>query len=565
MSKADLTLFKEKYNVSDYFVSVVESLFNKLVEFEYIPNSKVGTYINKLINNVNEIHIDNNNIYDYKSGYYDANKKELYIKDEKNIPAVYLRLLYALTTLETDPGIYSVGYSTTKLRKDSYKLTHINFGINRAIMANLVYKLCNLIPNGLKLTPTVKNHSHDFLGFKIETENDLYCLEGKLLSEMCYVLDLDPELLYLELFSKNTNRYLDTIFTKKNFENKEKFLKLFDEISRKYNTYNKLAFLSNKLNNNYLEYKKHILKDDVYKIIKEQEKIESNIQSVIYALYGNDNNDDDSNELEVMPGLSEVLESLECEIKENIIKFQDILADNIIKNNSSLPYIKYANKLKCFNDILIVPNKKINKAIHNTILFKLMPENEVTGINLVQKIKYAIIEQILANPDLTEISNTFSFYNVTNLENSDLGTAIIIMNSNKRFTRLIEVKGLNQSFKRSSNYELEYIPIDNLKYLMNSSASNTYISNIEALYTALKHNFSEFKSISLDAILAFEYNNNKYLVCLTNAKPYVISYVQSSKGYGFNMLNLSEQYKVFGKDASHNNVTKSNLPTLYKK
>ena len=31
MSKADLTLFKEKYNTSDYFVSVVESLFTKLV------------------------------------------------------------------------------------------------------------------------------------------------------------------------------------------------------------------------------------------------------------------------------------------------------------------------------------------------------------------------------------------------------------------------------------------------------------------------------------------------------------------------------------------------------
>lgn len=566
MSKTDLTLFKEKYNVSDYFVSVVESLFSKLVEFEYITNSKVPYYIDKLMENVNEIRFgSSNSIYDYKSGYYDANKKELYIKDEKNIPAVYLRLLYAVTTVEIEPNVYSIGYSTTKLRKDSYKLSYENFGINRAVMGNLVYKLCNLIPANLRLTPSIKTQTHDFLGFKIESTNQLYYLEDKLLSELCYVLDLDPELLYLGLFSKSTSKYLDSVFAKKDFTNKEKFLKLFDNISRKYNTYNKLTYLSNKLNENYIEYKKHILKDDVDSIIKEQEAIEAKINSVILSLYGNANNDDASNELEVSYGLSEALESLETELKGYLIKFQDILADNIIKSNSSLPYIKYASKMKCFNDILIVPNKKINKTIHDTILFKLMPESEVTGINLIQKIKYAIIEQILSDNDFADISNTFSFYNITNLENSNLGAAVILLNSNKRFTRIVEVKGLNQDYKKSSNFKLNYIPIDNLKHLMNTTASNTYIGNIEALYTALKDNFEELKSVPLDAIYVFEHETHKYLICFTNAKPYVISYVYSSRGYGFNMLNLSEQYKVFGKTTVNNNTVKSSLPVLYKK
>jgi len=563
MSKADLTLFKEKYNVSDYFVSVVESLFSKLVEFEYISNSRVSYYLNKLMENVNEIRFGNNNIYDYKSGYYDANKKEMYIKDEKNIPAVYLRLLYALTANEIDPGIYSIGYSTTKLRKDSYKLTHNNFGINRATVANLVYKICNLIPSNLQLTPTTKTYTHDFLGFKIESANELYCLEGKLLSETCYVLDIDPELLYSGLFSKNAIKYLDSVFERKDFINKENFLKLFDNISRKYNTYNKLAFLSKKLNDNYIEYKKHILKDDVDSIIKEQELIEANINSVITSLYGNENND--TEDLEVIYGLSETLENLETELKESLVKFQDILADNIIKGNAALPYIKYASKLKCFNDILIIPNKKINKAIQDTILFKLMPHNEVTGINLIQKIKYAIIEQILSEADFSNISNTFSFYNITNLENSNSGSAVILLNSSKRFTRIVEVKGLNQNFKKNINFELNYIPLDNLKYLMNTTASNTSISNIEALYTALKDNFEELKNVPLDAIFTFEYESNKYLACFSNTKPYVISYVYSSRGYGFNLLNLSEQYKVFGKTTVHNNISKSTLPMLYKK
>lgn len=560
MSKADLTFFKEKLNTSDYFVSVIESLFTRLIEFEYISNSKVSSLVETLDNNIRDIRFGNNSLYDFKSGYYDANKKELYIKDEKNIQAVYLRLLYALTTKEIDPNVYVVGYSTTKLRKDSYKLNHINFGINRAVMANLVYKLCNLLPSSLQITPTRKTYTHDFLGFKIQADNDLYALEGKLLSQLCFVLDIDPELLYSGLFSKNPIKHLDSIFEKKNFENKNAFLKLFDDISRKYNTYNKLAYLSNKLNDNYIEYKKHILKADVDSILKEQEIIENNITSVITNLYGKNDND----EFEVETSLSEALEKLETELKNMLVKFQDILCDNIIKCNSHLPYIKYANKLKCFNDILIIPNKKLQKAIQDTILFKLMPDSEVTGINLVQKIKYAIIEQILSNTDFTNISNTFSFYNITNLENNDDGTAVILLNSDKKFAKIVQVKGLDKNISAKTNFELNYIPLDNLKYIMNSNYSGTYIGNVEKLYTSLKDNFEQLRNIPIDNISVFEYENAKYLVAYYSSSVYVIQYVSSGRKYVFNMLNLSEQYKVFGKDTTPKATIKSNLPMLYK-
>ena len=560
MSKTDLTLFKEKYNTSDYFISVIESLLTRLVDFEYIPHSKVSSLICTLYENILDVRFGQNNIYDFKSGYYDANKKELYIKDEKNIPAVYLRLLYALTANEVDTNTFEVGYSTTKLRKDSYRLNHSNFGINRAIVSNLVYKLCNLLPASLQITPSKKTYTHDFLGFKIQADNDLYSLESKLLSQTCFVLDLDVELLYTGLFSKNPIKYLDTVFEKKNFENKEKFLKIFDDISRKYNTYNKLAFLSNKLNDNYIEYKKHILKNDVENIIKEQEIIESHITSVISSVYGIDENE----EIEVEIGLAEALEKLETELKNLLIKFQNILCDNIIKSNLHLPYVKYANKLKCFNDILIIPNKKLTKTIQDTILFKLMPDTEVTGINLVQKIKYAIIDKILSSTDFTNISNTFSFYNITSLENSDTGTTVILLNSDKKFAKIVEVKGLNKSINSNSKYELNYIPLDNLKYMMTTNYSSTYIGNIEALYTALRNNFEQLKNVPLDNISVFEYNNQKYIVAYCNGHVYVTSYVYSSRGYGFNMLNLSEQYKVFGKTVATKTTFKSNLPILTK-
>lgn len=559
MSNANLALFKEKHNTSDYFISVIESLLTRLVEFEYIHHSKISSFIEVLDKNIQSIGFGNNP-YDFKSGYYNANSKELYIKDEKNIPAVYLRLLYALTTVETDPNAFMVGYSTTRLRKDSYKLNYSGFGINRAIVSNLVYKLCNLLPTSLQIAPNQKTYTHDFLGFKIQADNDLYSLESKLLSQTCFVLDLDPELLYAGLFSKNPIKYLDSVFEKKNFENKEKFLKLFDNISRKYNTYNKLAYLSNKLNDNYIEYKKHVLTADINNIIKEQDVIETHIRTAIANLYGIDENE----EVEVEVGLSEALAKLETDLKNMLVKFQDILCDNIIKSNSSLPAIKYANKLKCFNDILIMTNKKLTKTIQNTILFKLMPDNEVTGINLIQKIKYGIIDHILSSTDFTNISNTFSFYNITNLENSDTGTAVILLNSDRKFAKIVEVEGLNKNLNTNSNFKLNYIPLDNLKYMMNTNYLATYIGNVEALYTSLKNNFEQLKNIPLDNVSVFEYKSQKYIVAYCNGHAYVISYVYSSKGYGFNMLNLSEQYKVFGKSTASKSSFKSNLPIKYK-
>ncbi len=561
MSTLDLTLFKEKYNTSDYFVSVVESLIEKLIQFEYVSSSKVSNLMEQFYNNVDTIVIGSNNAYDFKSGYYDANLKELYIKDEKNIPAVYLRLLYAITTTEVEDNVYNVGYSTTKLRKDSYKLGYKNFGINRAVMSNLTYALCNFIPTASQISLTRKTYTHDFLGLKIETDNELYSLESRLLSQACFVLDLEPEFLYEGVFSKEPVKVLDGIFEKKKFTNKDTFLQLFDDISKRYNTYNKLAYLSNKLNDNYIEYKKNVLKADVDIILKEQDVIESHISSVIKSLY----NPQDTDDMEVETGLAEALEHLEAELKELLVKFQNILCDNIITSNSHLPYIKYANKLKCFNDILIIPNNKLLKTIQNTILFKLMPETEVTEINLVQKIKYAIIEHILSSTDYTNISNTFYFYNITSFENDSNGTAVILLHSDKTLGKVVTINGLNKKINTNSKFSLNYIPLDNLKHMMNSNYSSTYIGNVEVLYTSLKNSFTQFKNISLDSVFVFEYEGKKYLVVYSDGNIHVLSYTYLSGEYGFNLLNLSEQYKVFGKSVASKANLKSNLPILYKK
>ena len=93
MSKSDLVQFQEKFHLSDNFINTIEELLDKLIDFGYIGIFKKRALIEKLYDNINEIYIGNQNPLDYKTGFYDANKKVLYIKNEKDIPSVYLRLL----------------------------------------------------------------------------------------------------------------------------------------------------------------------------------------------------------------------------------------------------------------------------------------------------------------------------------------------------------------------------------------------------------------------------------------------------------------------------------------
>ena len=558
-----LDLFKDKYHVDDEFTGKIKELLDKLLDFGYISRIKYNSLLEKLFENINDIRFGDNNTLDFKTGYYDANKKELYIKDSKNLEAIFLRLLYVFTTTEIDKNVYRSGYSITKLRKDSYRLSYERFGINRGIISGLVCKLCDNLPINMQIIiPTNRTYTHNFLGIEIESSNDIYSLEGKILLELCFVLNLDVELLYSGLFSKDPVKYMDKMFSKKKFIKKDEFLRLYDNISLKYNTYNKLAFLSNKLNNNYLDYKKHVLNDNVDLIKKEEIKIEDYIKNVISKLNNVDQNDD---EFDSQLNLSETLEKLEVELKNDIIHIQEILAENIIKTNKGLPYIKYASKLKSFSDILIVPSKSLSKEIHETILYKLMPNTEVTGINLIQKIKYLIIQKILSERDFLSISNSYSFYNITNFENHDKGCTLIILLSSINIPKLVEVNGLDEKLNVLSYNKLNYIPLDNLKYAINSDYSNTAIGNVEKIFTDLKNNFEELSDIQLDSVYSFEYDNNNYLIVYNNLKYYVISYKFTAGDYVFTLLNLSENYKVFGKDITNTNISKSNLPIIYNK
>lgn len=559
MVNTNLIDFQKKFNLDDSFMEIVDSLFNKLVEFGYIGNSQKNRLIEKLNNNVNYVIIGTDDKYDYKTGYYDANKKTLYIKDSSNIPAVYLRILYAICTDEINAHSYLVGFGTTKLSRANYKINHDKFGLNRAVLSNIVCKLLGSVPANISISLSTKSYSHNFLGYEITANNDIYSLEGKILSEMCFALNIDEELLYSALFSHSAQKSLERIFEKSKFENSSKFLKSFDKASRSYSTYSKLSYLAKLLNLNYVEMKKNVLDPSALENLKkERSQIDSKIESILLKL---NNIEELNSDLEI--SLAETLENLEEDIIKQVSSIQNILADKIITSISYLSPYMYANKLQKFNNMLIFPNKKLSDAIFNTIIYKLMPDNELTAINLIQKLRYSLINSILFDDKWTDISKKIGFYaNVKDIT-SDLSTAHVFVTVNDRFSHIVEISSLDKKIKKLEK-NCNVIPCDNLKYLLNIDYSNMYVEKIEKIVSALKESFPEYKQTLLDNMYFFTAYNKDYLIVDSLKKLCVFSLQYSASGYLCVPIDISDYFALF-----YANVKKeaesSLLPVMYKK
>lgn len=575
MAKQDLSHFKKTLNLSDYFISVIESLLTKLIDLGYIASFDKGKYINLLCDNISEVAIGSTDSLDYKTGFFDASQKKLYIKDDLNVPSCYLRLLYALCTDEISEGVFKTGFATTKMSKKNYKLEYENFGFNRGVIANLACNLADLFSYNITITPTHKTYTHNFLGYEIVSSNDIYAVEGKLISEFCFAFNIDEELLYAGLFTKNPKKYLEKIFSKKKFDKANTFIKLFDNFSRNYSTYNKLLFLSGKLNENYIEIKRNVLADDISNLKQEKLDIEEKIALTINGLDIDKKlkeNITNSKEVDLFEeeltvnysNLLEIIDNLELKLKQYIIDIQDILSEVIINTNKGLSSYQYASKLKRFNDVLICKNDNISNKILDTILFKLLPVGEITAMNITEKIKYSLILNILSERKFTEISNTFSFKIIPSLINEVEGTTLVLLSANKAFAKLIKINDLNKPIT-SLTKEPENIILDNLKYILNSDYSNMYCANIERLYTALRVKYDEFKNVSLDEIYIFEYENSAYMIVYDKSTPHLISYNFTKDNFDFTPINLSEDYLVFGKTKKDDFIFRSNLPTVYKK
>ena len=552
-----LDKLQEKCQISDEFMTIITSLFDRLIDFGYINQGKAKKLTKKLYDNVDTLILGKTVGLDYKSGYYDAVKKELYIKDIKNIESVYLRLMYVLTTTEIDTDAYSVGYSTATLSKSDYKIIHKHFGVNRAVVSNLVCRLLYTIPETLSIVPTYRKFSSDFLGNEIKSDNDIYFLEGKLLSQICYTLDLNEEDLYNNIFSSNPSKYLNRFFQKSKLEDMDNLLETFDKISRMYSNYNKLCFLNNRLNANYIDIKKNILNNDIEELKKEEKRIKLAIESALIKLSPEDIDDDENYSIE--SSLSEKINELEENIIKLISSLQSKLVDTLIQDENKYSTISYAIKLKTLDKILLIENQKLKQVLFETIIHKLLSSGENNASNLIEKIKYSIVNEIISSDKYIKIYKNMYFRKLEAL-GLDNKTSVVALNIDNEFMQLIEITSLNKVAKSLKN-NTKKIQLESLGYLLNNpSAVSSNIPTIEKIITCIRNHNSKFSNVKIEDIYMGNYNDFKFIVIRENSNFNILKLTLKDGEFVSKSVKLSENFSIFNFGGSS-----SNLPTVYSK
>ena len=554
-----LDKLKDKCNMDEKLYKIIEDLFNKLIDFGYITNLQVKSLQKRLYNNIDTIYIGDDIKIDYKTGYYDSIKKELYLKDLANTEAVFLRLLYALTTTSISKNSSYVGFSKVCISNKSYKITFENFGINRAVVSNLVCRLLNTNPTALSIVPTYKTYTNDFLGNKIKSDNDIYFLEAKLLNQLCYILDISIETLYVDLFKANKKDYFEKLFNKIKFKNYEKITSTLDTISIKYSNYNKLIYLNKLLNQNYLNVKRRIPGSDISDLEQEKEKIKLLIHNSLQKIITNYNepSEDDMLEPNIDSRLSEQISTLESEIINNIYYIQKLEADYLIAKTEKNSTLSYAIKLRKLQEISVLENKELSEYIFKIITEKLMYSYEKDTSSSIEKIKYSIISEILSSEKYLKIYEGLNIFKMPTLKFDD-DTEIIILTIDNTFMQFIQVENLLKPIHDLKANTLN-INIDNLDYVLNNQSIKKDIPTCEKIYASIKSKYPTLRNINLNDIYLARLQNYN-IVLIPRDKDFVIlEVVLKQDKITTRKLKLSEPYKIFN---PHNF---SNIPVIYKK
>lgn len=553
-----LDKLKEKCDLSNEFMDIVSNIFTKLIEFGYITSRTSRLLERRLYENIDVVLFDADTSHDYKTGYYDAVKKELYIKDITNIESIYLRLMYAMTTTEISKEAFNVGYSTACLSNTSYKIVHKNFGINRAVVSNLVCRLLYTEPTTLSIVPTYRTYENDFLGNKISSDNDIYFLEGKLLSQICFAFNIDEEELYYNLFT-NPKKYLNKFLVKTRLENPQTLLEIFDTISRKYSNYNKLVYLNKLLDINYIEIKKNALSNDTKHLLDEKKRIQLSIHTTLEKLTAKkikkDNNFDNNIEL----SLSGEISSLEEIILKNIIDLQNILVNSLIQSEMSYATIPYTIKLKTLEKILLVENSDLKQQIYNVITYRVLNTFENTASNLIEKMKYSIANEVLSSDKYIKIYKNMKFKRLFNLPYKE-NTSIAAISVDDSFMQLLEISSLNKQAK-SLNNNTTPIHLESFGYLLNNLSSKQDTDRIEKIYTNMKSEFKELSNVSIENVYMTNFDLDFNLIIVTQDDDYkIIKFTENNNNFKYKLVKLSESYSIFNQDSANNN-----LPIAYKK
>ena len=545
-----LDKFKEKCKLDDKFIDKINYLFEKLIAFGYIDHYNINKLAKKLYNNVDFVFLGPDKVHDIKTGYYDAIKKELYIRDIDDLESLFLRLVYAITTTQNRNGSYNVGYSITSLSKQNYKQEHKRFGLNRAVVSNLVCRLLYTEPTTLSIVPTYRTYNNDFLGNGITTDNNIYFLEGQILKQLCFSLGIEEEDLYYHLFI-NPSSYLDKMLSRAKVENPERLLGILDSTSRKYSNYNKLLYLNLQLDNNYLQSKRKLPDEKTdEKIEKERDNLYYLISKALTEINPSTMNDDLE---DISVSLNETMNELEESILEDVTKIQNILVDALLISEEKYSPIDFTIRQKQLSKLLIFESDKLEENIYNTISYKILNSFESSSSNLIEKMKYSIVSEILSSDKYVKVYNSMDFNRLVSLDFAE-NTEIMALSIEGTFLSLIKIKDLNLPFKALIN-NTELIKIDNMKFLLNSPISTQSTHNIEKIYTYIKNNFSQYKTIEIEKLYITNIDNYTLVLVLTPDDFQIFNMDIIDDNVVCKKVCLSETYSIFDKNkVSYTNI-----------
>ena len=531
---------KEKCNLDDKLMSIIDFLFKKLLEFGYIDDLSRKKLEKKLYNNVNAVFVNGDKNHDYKTGYYDAIKKELYLKNIDDLEATFLRIVYAITTTETAKEKYDVGYSKTNLSSTSYKQEHTNFGLNRAVVSNLVCRLLYTEPTTLSIVPSYRTYTNDFLGNGIITDNNIYFLEGQLLKQLCFSIGVQEEDLYYHLFT-NPNKYLSKFILKSKIENSENLINLLDHASKNYSNYNKLLYFNKLLGENYLNSKK-ILIDDVDEDF-EKEKINLHY-SIAKLLNELENNTDEEEEFENVEGsLTEKINKFEEDIIETVIEIQNIFVSALLSMKNKYSPVMFLIKQKELQKLLIFKNEDLEDCIYNTLTYKILYTFESSSSNLIEKMKYSIMSEILSSEKYIKIYNNMDFHRLVNLDFED-NTEMMVLSVDDTFLQLMKITDLNKPFKDLKD-NTEIIKLDNMKFILNNPISLASTQNIEKIYTYIKDNHEKYKTIEIEKLYIANIDKHTLVLVLSNDSYDIFKMDIIDDAVTCKTVALSEKYEIF--------------------
>ena len=553
MKKVYLKSLKEKLKLSNEVIDILYELLEKLRFSGYVSKTMELDLADRLYENIDRVLIGTESKDDYKSGYYDAFKKEIYIKDLSNKKAVYQRFLYAMTTRKVEDNKYMVGYSYTYMNKNNFKLHHEGYGINRAVISNLASKLVDSVKTQIGFELVYTRYKTNFLGYDIISENDNYYFESNLFSQMCYALNIEKDIFYKELFSKNPIAEIEKELSKVNIDY-QKYIDNMDKLSRKYSNYNHLKNLLNILDKIQIKLQKSekLSKEEERVLSIQERKAKRDINDAIFRY--TDIEEDTTDEVSV----SEVLENMENYIINLVVEEQRMLSDYLCSvEDIEKPY-EFAARLKQYNSMLIIKEDRIEKFIYEIITEKILKTNELTSVNLIEKIKYSLVQELISTDKYNGIYEDFSFKVINDLETPE--EKYIIITSNGSFVQTIRVSDLDNRIQRLED-NTEKIITDNFRHILNSDYMGYNVNQIESIFTKLKEQYAFFSKVTTENINFFMKDRTYYLIIQFKNEIYVVKAMPTYSTFKVEMVELSESYSIFKEEFKKDNAL---LPVLYK-